>query len=103
MPPNDLDITGRLRALEAQKLELLQSVVDLHKSIANQRHTNEERIGLLSDTLVCTYMLAERLGISFDKLDEKAEADIRVFISAENEGLAADYAALLRHIRRRQA
>ncbi|MCL2853565.1 MAG: MazG-like family protein [Defluviitaleaceae bacterium] len=102
MSPNDFDITGSIKALETLKLELLQSVVDLHKSIANQRHSHDERLACLADALVRTYMLAARLGVSFEQLEEKAEDDIRVHISKEHEVLAADYAALLRYLRRRQ-
>ena len=102
MPPTDFDITGKLKALETLKLELLQSVVDLHKSMASPRHNRDEHLACLAGSLVRTYMLAARLGISFDLLDEKAEDDIKVQISKEDGAVAADYAALLRHMRRRQ-
>ena len=102
MPPSDFDITGSIKALEALKLELLQAVVDLHKSMANQRHSRDERLTCLAGTLVHTYMLAAKLGVSFEQLEDRAADDIKVQISKEDEALAADYAALLRHIRRRQ-
>ena len=102
MPPSDFDITGSIKALETLKLELLQSVVDLHKSMANQRHSSEERRACLCGALVRTYMLAARLGVGFEELEEAAADDVRIHISKEHEALAADYAALLRHLRRRQ-
>ena len=102
MSPGDFDITGSIKALEALKLELLQAVVDLHKSMANQRHSRDERLACLAGALVRTYMLSARLGISFEQLDEKAADEIKVQISKEDEALAADFAALLRHMRRRQ-
>jgi len=103
MPPSDYDITGSIKAIEALKLELLQSVVSLLSSMANQRHRHEEHLACLSDTLVRTYVLAAKLGVKFSELDEKAADDIRVHIAKQDDTLASDYSALLRHIRRPQS
>ena len=102
MPPSDFDITGNIKALERLKLELLQSVVDLHKSTVEQRRGYDDRLACLGGALVQTYMLAARLGVNFDLLDEQAVDNIKVQLAKENEVLSADYAALLRHLRRRQ-
>ncbi|MCL2619109.1 MAG: MazG-like family protein [Defluviitaleaceae bacterium] len=102
MQAGDFDITGMLKALDEQKLGLLQSVVDLHKNMADPHRDREERLRILSGILVRAYMLSARLGIDPAALDDQAADDLRVHISKHDEVLAADYAALLRHIRRRQ-
>ncbi|MCL2616493.1 MAG: MazG-like family protein [Defluviitaleaceae bacterium] len=102
MPPGEYDITGSIKAIEELKLGLLQSVVSLLASMVNQRHSRDERLACLAESLARTYMLAAKLGISFNDLDEKAADDIKVHILKEGEVPAADYAALHRHITRRK-
>jgi len=99
MPTNDYDITGNIKAIEKLKLELLQSVVSLLKNMSNQRSEHEERLVLLTDAIIHTYMLAARLGVDFTELDEAAVNRIKIEVLKEDGVLAADYAALLRHIR----
>jgi len=102
MPPNEYDITGNIKAIEELKLELLQSVVGLFKAMSMKRGRHDECLMSLSDALVHTYMLAARLGIDFSELDEQAASVVRIEVLKEDGVLAADYTALLKHIRGRK-
>ena len=102
MQPGDFDVTGMLLALDELRLNLLQSVVDLQRSMSKRSTNHDERLSALTQALINTYMLAARLGIGPVELDKSSEDAIRSCLSKEHEVLSADYATLLRHLRRRQ-
>ena len=102
MPPNSYDVTGNIKALETLKLELLQSLVGLHRGMLERSGGRDECLESLSSMLTHTYLLASKLGIDFSEIDEQAANNIKIEILKEDTVLAANYAALLRHIRGRK-
>ena len=102
MPPGDYDITGNIKAIESLKLELLQSAVSLLKNMADQRQNREDQLKNLSNILTLAYMLAARLNINLNTIDEKAAEDAKAHILKDTHILTADYSAVLRHITRRK-
>lgn len=97
-----LDIARNARAINWVKAELLGGVADLYKSIL--RGGDELVLETLASIIIATYVLARRLGISFETLEAKVLNKLRVNIS-ENHQIEAwygDLSGLRNHIEQKR-
>lgn len=97
---NEIDITRNIKMIESFKCELLNSVAELYSSMADHSKSTSDRADILSNLVVLTYLLSEKLGISYQALDSKVINKIKLEMLTEGSPLAwhDNLAALVRHI-----
>ncbi len=91
-------VTRNLKMIKWLKTELLTSVSVLFKLMLKN---NEARLlKLLSNIIMSTYLLANRLGFSFEQVDRKLKQNIKSNISREHqiETWYGDLSSLLEHL-----
>ncbi|MBR1735987.1 MAG: MazG-like family protein [Firmicutes bacterium] len=95
------DVTKNIRMIEMLKAQLLRNVADLYKNLSYGSDNEEERLEILADMTIITYMLASRLGVSNMALDEKMKKKLRIGLLEENNNLHNDTAELLKFLNSR--
>ncbi|ADL13810.1 MazG-like family protein [Acetohalobium arabaticum] len=95
------NITKNLKVIEWLKSELLNSVSHLFKVMLQD--SQSKIIDALANLLISTYLLAQRLGISPDKLERKVRDNLQENIDQghEIEEEYGDLSLLLKHIIKR--
>ena len=95
----DIDITKNIKTMELYKNSLLKNVAALFESLSDTS-TSQERCDILADILMLDYLLAEKLGISYNNLDTRVINKLRASMLHEDteEDFSAELAALMRHI-----
>lgn len=79
----DGSVTRNLKMIKWLKTELLTSVSTLFKLMLKN---NEARLlELLSNIIMSTYLLAQRLGFSFEQVDRKLKLNLKRNISKEHK------------------
>ena len=69
---DELDITKKIKMIEKLKSSLLSQVADLYSSMADDDNSKDESyLDILSDILILTYLLSNKLGTSNEALDIK--------------------------------
>ncbi len=96
----DFDITKNIKLIEMLKCQLLTNIADLHTNLSNDESDLNERGEILSDLLIITYMLANRLGFSYGSIDVKAIKKLKFGILDESQFMHNDMSSLLRHLYR---
>ncbi len=96
----DFDITKNIRLIEMLKNQLLTNVADLYTNLSAEDANLIERKELLSDLIIITYMLSNRLGFSHSSIDIRAVKKLRLGILDEKQSMYTDTASLLRHLSR---
>lgn len=85
MSKGEMDIAKNIKMIENLQCQLLRLVSDLFCSMQDNRATAKDRADLLANIEIMTYLLAERLGISPQALDQKVVARLKVGM-LEEEG-----------------
>ncbi|PRX31830.1 MazG-like nucleotide pyrophosphohydrolase family protein [Orenia metallireducens] len=94
-------ITKNLKIIEWLKTEILSNVSLLFKLMIKQ---NEAKLlEILTNIIMSTYLLAKRLGYSFDQLDRKLEKQLELNINDKHqiEAWYGDLSELLGHLKDR--
>jgi len=94
-------ITKNLKIIEWLKTEILSNVSLLFKLMIKQ---NEAKLlEILTNIIMSTYLLAKRLGYSFDQLDRKLEKQLELNINDKHqiEAWYGDLSELLEHLKDR--
>ena len=94
-------ITKNLKIIEWLKTELLSNVSLLFKVMIKQ---NEAKLlEVLTNIIMSTYLLAKRLGYSFDQLDRRLEKNIKTNIDNKHqiEAWYGDLSELSEHLKDR--
>ncbi|OCL28466.1 hypothetical protein U472_00845 [Orenia metallireducens] len=94
-------ITKNLKIIEWLKTEILSNVSLLFKLMIKQ---NEAKLlEILTNIIMSTYLLAKRLGYSFDQLDRKLEKQLELNIDDKHqiEAWYGDLSDLLEHLKDR--
>lgn len=78
MPNNEIDITKNIKIIESFKSELLNSVAELFSGMVGGTVSVVERAEVLSNIMIITYLLGDKLGISYNALDAKALNKIKL-------------------------
>ncbi len=96
----DFDIAKNIRLIEMLKSQLLTNIGDLYTNLSNEEQDLAERGEILSDLLIITYMLSNRLGFSYGSIDLKAVKKLKFSILDERQAMHDDMLSLLRHLYR---
>ncbi|GAB6137169.1 MazG-like family protein [Halanaerobaculum tunisiense] len=95
-------ITKNLKIIEWLKTEILDNISKLFKSMVGD-NDQFELLDIIASIIMAIYLLAQRLGYSFDQLDRKLEKKIQNNIDSEHqiEEWYGDLSKLLEHLRKR--
>ncbi len=96
----DFDIAKNIRLIEMLKSQLLTNIGDLYTNLSNEEQDLTERGEILSDLLIITYMLSNRLGFSHSSIDLKAIKKLKFSILDEHQAMHSDMSSLLKHLYR---
>jgi hypothetical protein len=72
---DSLDITTQIKAIERLKCELLTDLAALYESLRTPARVDGNES--LASLLINVYLLARRLGLNFEKLNEEAVYKLR--------------------------
>jgi len=82
----NIDIAGGIRIIEWLRCELLSSVAELGRLMLTGAQAAQDALAdVLANIVMVSYLLAQRLGISFDSIDHKVAAKVRLGILEEHE------------------
>jgi len=99
---NESEILRKMRLIEWLKAELVTHVGQLYQAMAkNSEQAISEGIAAI---IVACYILARRLGITFDSLDREVLAKVEQNIKSEHEveKWFGDYSEYQHHLRRKR-
>ncbi|AGB42479.1 hypothetical protein Halha_2606 [Halobacteroides halobius DSM 5150] len=98
----DRSITKNLKIIEWLKTELLDNVSTLFKAMFN-KDDEFELLDIIVKIIMSAYLLAQRLGYSFDQVDRKLEKKLNRNIDDKHqiENWYGDLSKLLEHLRKR--
>ena len=94
----DFDIAKNVKLIEILKSQLLTNVADLYSNLSGEGFNLEERENILSDLLIITYMLSNRLGFSHTCIDTKAIKKLRLSLLDEKQVMYTDMQTLVKHL-----
>lgn len=92
-----LDITKNIKTIEILKSRLLSEIAFLHENMVKVNPEKEERVDVLSEIVILTYMLSSKLGIDYNALDEKIINKLKLAV-LQDSGSFSDINKLLKHI-----
>lgn len=102
MLSQESDIVKMMRLIEALKADLIHTVGELYKALAeSSAQRGKEALALL---VAQCYVLGKRLGINFSELDEAVEHKANEW-SKRNEALEnrfGDFSKLARHLQKKR-
>ncbi len=99
----NIDITKNIKVIEWLKSELLTSVASLFDILAKGAKNSQEAVlDILANIILVAYILAKRLGYTFEKLDSKIESKIKLEVVEEHkiEKWFGDLSGLLDYLKR---
>lgn len=99
----NIDITKNIKVIEWLKSELLTTVASLFGVLVNTTKNSQEAIlDCLANIVFVTYLLGKRLGISFERLDNKIKDKIKLSVVEEHkiEKWYGDLGELLSYFKR---
>ncbi len=79
-----MDITNNIRDIEKLKCEILANISGLYDDMLKPGNRRDDRLELLSNIIICSYVLSSRLGIDYERLDEAIKSKLRLIMI--NEG-----------------
>ena len=68
---NSFDIAQSIKAIEVLKSRLLSEVACLYENMTMAQIDTEKREDILSEIVILSYLLSDKLGVSHDDLDER--------------------------------
>ena len=99
------DITKNVKIIEWMKKELILSVGDVFDLIFKGVKPLDEALqDTLANIIMVTYLLAKRLGISFNEIDYKIKEKIKIGIEQNHsvENWYGDFSNLKKHMENRE-
>lgn len=98
MPKSDIGIARNIKTIEWLKAELVSGVAVFFRGLV--KNTEETIIDGLANIVITCFILGNRLGISFSRLDIKIENKIKANIEQDHEieQWYGDFSALLRYL-----
>jgi len=83
---SQVDITKTIRIIEGLKSELLTNIAQLYGNMANGRVIEkDENLNVLADMVTIIYLLAWKMGISYEEVDKKLLDKIDLNILKEKD------------------
>ena len=96
----DMDITKNIKMIESLQCQLLSLLSQLFNSMQDTKAQPRERAEILANMEIMTYLLADRLGISPQALDQRVLSRLKLGLA--EEGASEDWSRALlgiyRHI-----
>ena len=99
------DVTKNVKIIEWMKKELILSVGDVFDLIFKGVKPLDEALqDTLANIIMITYLLAKRLGISFNEIDYKIKEKIKIGIEQNHsvESWYGDFSNLKKHMENRE-
>lgn len=96
------DITKNIKTIEVIKSRILVEVASLYENMVEVNADQERRIDILSEIIILTYYLSDKLGIDYNKLDEKMINKLKIAVLQEDSNTYTDISALLKHLDRKK-
>ena len=99
------DVTKNVKIIEWMKKELILSVGDVFDLIFKGVKPLDEALqDTLANIIMITYLLAKRLGISFNEIDYKIKEKIKIGIDQNHsvESWYGDFSNLKKHMENRE-
>lgn len=82
----DINVMGNIKILEDLKAQLLCIIAELFKLLTKGSNIAQNSIlECISSAIILLYVLADRLGYSFQEVDNKVKQDIQTGIKAEEQ------------------
>ncbi|TCK99734.1 MazG-like nucleotide pyrophosphohydrolase family protein [Natranaerovirga hydrolytica] len=82
----ELDITKKIKVIEKLKSSMLSQIAYLYSNMAEEdSNTDETYLDILSDVLILTYLLSNKLGAANEALDIKVINKLKVEMLNNNE------------------
>ncbi|WP_297635631.1 MazG-like family protein [uncultured Clostridium sp.] len=86
MKRKDLNIMGSVRIIEGLKAQLIKLIGDLYVLLTRGSNVAEESIiDCLSGAIITLYVLADKLGYSLSRIDNKIKEKLDIGIRTEDE------------------
>lgn len=79
----DMDITKNIKMIEGLQCQLLSLVSQLFTSMQDSKCTGRERTEILANIEIMTYLLADKLGIGPQALDQRVLSRLKLGLSEE--------------------
>lgn len=98
----DFDIMGNMKLIESYKTFLLSSVADLFTTMAKgNKASMDEVTDELADIIILSYLLAKRLGVNYDAVDERMIKKLKLGVLEESgsDKEYQDYSRLISYLR----
>ncbi len=105
MNSQEIDIIRNMKTVEWLKSELLSNIAYLHKLFVNNEDNSKENIeDVISNIILESYVLGNRLGINYKDIDLVLKENIRLNLIKEHkiEKWYGDLSQLLEHIESRE-
>lgn len=100
---NGIDITKNIKIIDWLKSELLSSVASLFEILVRGIKGQKDILtDVLANIILVTYVLGQRLGINYAKMDRKIEDKIKLGVLEDHklESWFGDLSSLRRHLNR---
>ncbi len=92
------DITKNIKTIEILKSRLLSEVAVLYEDMLSSHSDIDKRADLLSEILILTYILSNKLGITYEDIDKKIKNKLRLGVLEEKKTDNEELSSLLKHI-----
>lgn len=103
--PYNIDVSGRVNAIEGLKSQLLTDVANLYSMMANRRDLPIEQFGdLFSDIMIITYLLSKQMGHDYQEMDHIIAKKLKYHLIEDDdkENWSKDLRDLLSHVSRKR-
>ncbi|MDI3280254.1 MAG: MazG-like family protein [Bacillota bacterium] len=102
LPGLEFDVARNLRTIEWLKAELLNGLSVLFKGML--KGNDDSILEALANLVMCCYLLGQRLGVSFSRLDHKIQNKVEANIrrSHEIEQWYGDFSALKAYLKEKE-
>lgn len=101
-----IDITGNIHRIEWLKSEILSALSDLYRALLDTNDTTRDKItDTISAMVLACYLLARRLGVSYEAVDAGVRDKVRLGLIEEPdiETRFGDLSLLNAHMRESRA
>lgn len=98
VPKSDIGIARNIKTIEWLKAELVSGVAAFFRGLV--KNTEEAMVDALANIVITCFILGNRVGVSFSRLDIKIENKIKANIEQDHEieQWYGDFSALLRYL-----
>ena len=94
----EFDIAKNIKLIEMLKAQMLAAIAELYNSLACNESDIKKQGDILADLIIITYMLGEKIGVSFNSVDLKAIKKLKIGTLNEEEALYKDAVKLLKYM-----